>query len=101
MKSEKRVAIYVRVSTKDQSVDMQLNDLQRYTKERGVKVFKVYKDNGVSGTKESRPALSELMNDAKKRKFDIVLVWRFDRFARSTKHLVNALYDFRRNFFTF
>ncbi len=95
MKTDKRVALYVRVSTKDQSVDMQLNDLDRYSKERGVKVFKVYKDNGVSGTKESRPALSELMNDAKKRKFDIVLVWRFDRFARSTKHLVNALYEFR------
>ena len=61
------------VSTKDQSVDMQLNDLERYTRERGFKVFKVYKDNGVSGTKETRPALSELMNDAKKRKFDIVL----------------------------
>ncbi len=95
MKPERKVAIYVRVSTRDQSVDMQLNDLKRYSKERGFKAFKVYKDNGVSGTKELRPALSSLMNDAKKRKFDIVLVWRFDRFARSTKHLINALYEFR------
>jgi DNA invertase Pin-like site-specific DNA recombinase len=95
MKPDKRVAVYVRVSTKDQSVDMQLNDLDRYSKERGFKIFKTYKDNGFSGSQESRPALSELMNDAKKRKFDIVLVWRFDRFARSTKHLVNALYEFR------
>ncbi len=95
MKQDKRVAIYVRVSTKDQSVDMQLNDLERYSQERGLSVFKVYKDNDVSGTKETRPALDELMNDAKKRKFDVVLVWRFDRFARSTKHLVNALYEFR------
>ncbi len=95
MKPDKRVALYVRVSTKDQSVDMQLNDLDRYSKERGFKIFKTYKDNGFSGSQESRPALSELMNDAKKRKFDIVLVWRFDRFARSTKHLVNALYEFR------
>ncbi len=95
MKTDKRVALYVRVSTKDQSVDKQLNDRDRYSKERGVKVFKVYKDNGVSGTKESRPALSELMNDAKKRKFDIVLVWRFDRFARSTKHLITSLHEFR------
>ncbi len=92
---DKRVAVYVRVSTKDQSVDMQLNDLERYTIERGFEVFKIYKDNGVSGTKETRPALNELMNDAKKRKFDTVLVWRFDRFARSTKHLVTALYEFR------
>ncbi len=91
----KRVAVYVRVSTKDQSVDMQLNDLERYSKERGLRVFKIYKDNGVSGTKETRPALNDLMNDSGKRKFDIVLVWRFDRFARSTKHLVDALYTFR------
>jgi DNA invertase Pin-like site-specific DNA recombinase len=95
MKADKSVAIYARVSTKDQSVDMQLNDLERYSKERGLNVFKVYEDSGVSGTKETRPALNELMNDAKKRKFDIVLVWRFDRFARSTKHLVTALYEFR------
>ncbi len=95
MKKEKSVAIYVRVSTKDQSVDMQLNDLERYSRERGVKAFKVYKDNGVSGTKDKRAGLNQLMNDAKKRKLDVVLVWRFDRFARSTKHLVNALYEFR------
>ena len=92
---EKRVAIYVRVSTKDQSVDMQLNDLERYSRERGLNIFNIYKDSGVSGTKETRPALGELMNDAKKRKFDMVLVWRFDRFARSTKHLVTALHEFR------
>jgi DNA invertase Pin-like site-specific DNA recombinase len=92
---EKRVAIYVRVSTKDQSVGMQLNDLERYSKERGLNIFKVYEDNGVSGTKETRPALGQLMDDARKRKFNDVLVWRFDRFARSTKHLVNALYEFR------
>ena len=92
---EKRVAIYVRVSTKDQSVGMQLNDLERYSKERGLNIFKVYEDNGVSGTKETRPALGQLMDDARKRKFNVVLVWRFDRFARSTKHLVNALYEFR------
>ena len=92
---EKRVAIYVRVSTKDQSVDMQLNDLERYSRERGLNDFKIYEDSGVSGTKETRPALNELMNGAKKRKFDVVLVWRFDRFARSTKHLVTALYEFR------
>ncbi len=95
MKKDKKVGLYMRVSTKDQSCEMQLSDLERYSKKRGFSIFKVYKDNGVSGTKESRPALSELMNDAKKRKFDIVLVWRFDRFARSTKHLISALYEFR------
>ncbi len=48
MKADKKVAIYVRVSTKEQSVDMQLNDLERYSKERGLNVFKVYQDNGVT-----------------------------------------------------
>jgi DNA invertase Pin-like site-specific DNA recombinase len=74
---------------------MQLSDLERYSKERGFKIFKVYKDNGVSGTKDTRPGLNQLMDDARKRRFDIVLVWRFDRFARSTKHLINSLYEFR------
>ncbi len=90
-----RIAIYARVSTTDQSTESQLLDLRRYTRERGWTIFKEYCDNGVSGTKDSRPALNELMNDAKKRRFDVVLVWRFDRFARSTKHLILALEEFK------
>ncbi len=91
----KRIAIYARVSTTDQSTDSQLLDLRRYVSERGWDRFKEYCDNGISGTKDSRPALNELMNDAKKRRFDVVLVWRFDRFARSTRHLINALEEFK------
>ena len=90
-----RVAIYARVSTSDQSTESQLLDLRRYVRERGWTLFKEYTDNGVSGTKDSRPALNELMDAAKKRRFDTVLVWRFDRFARSTKHLILALEEFR------
>jgi len=90
-----RVALYARVSTCEQSTDSQLLDLKRYTRERGWHIFKEFVDNGISGTKDSRPALNELMNDAKKRRFDTVLVWRFDRFARSTKHLILALEEFR------
>ncbi len=90
-----RVAIYARVSTTDQSTDSQLLDLRRYVAERGWHLYREYTDNGVSGTKDSRPALNELMNDAKKRRFDVVLVWRFDRFARSTKHLILALEEFK------
>jgi len=90
-----RVAIYCRVSTLDQSTDSQLLDLRRYTRERNWHVFREYCDNGISGTKDNRPALNQLMDDAKKRKFDVVLVWRFDRFARSTKHLILALEEFR------
>ena len=90
-----RVAIYARVSTLDQSTDSQLLDLRRYVSERGWTSFKEYVDEGISGTKDSRPALNELMDDARKRKFDMVLVWRFDRFARSTRHLINALEEFK------
>ena len=89
------VALYARVSTNEQSVDMQLSDLRRYSKQRGFDVYKGYSDEGISGTKDRRPALDELMEDARKRKFDAVLCWRFDRFARSTKHLITALEEFR------
>ena len=95
MKAGKRTAIYERVSTIDQNVGMQDADLKRYCEQRGLEVFKVYCDEGISGTKDRRPALDQLMNDARKRKFDVVLVWRFDRFARSSKHLITALEEFR------
>ncbi len=90
-----RVAIYCRVSTLDQSTDSQILDLRRYVSERQWHIFKEFCDNGISGTKNSRPALDELMDAARKRRFDMVLVWRFDRFARSTRHLINALDEFR------
>jgi DNA invertase Pin-like site-specific DNA recombinase len=90
-----KVAIYTRVSTNDQSVDMQISDLRRYCRERGFVVYKEYCDYRISGAKDQRPGLNELMANARKRKFDVVLVWRFDRFARSTKHLINALEEFR------
>ena len=87
----KKVAIYGRVSTKEQDPESQLLDLRKYVKLRNWAIYQEYVDWGVSGAKESRPALDKLMKDARKRKFDILLVWKFDRFARSTKHLVTAL----------
>ena len=90
-----RVAIYARVSTKDQSCDMQLRDLRAYCAARQLTIAREYVDAGVSGTKDSRPQLNELMGDARKRKLDAVLCWRFDRFARSTRHLLAALEEFR------
>ncbi len=60
-----------------------------------MEIFKEYCDNGVSGRKDSRPALDRLISDARKRRFDAVLCWRFDRFARSTKHLITALEEFK------
>src|ERR1700752_3429092 len=90
-----RIAIYARVSTKDQSCDLQLRDLKTYCTARKLTIFHEYVDSGESGAKDSRPKLNELMADARKRKFDAILVWRFDRFARSTKPLLLALEEFR------
>jgi DNA invertase Pin-like site-specific DNA recombinase len=90
-----RIAIYARVSTKDQSCELQLRDLRAYCAARGFSVQREYVDVGESGAKDSRPQLNELMSAARKRLFDAVVVWRFDRFARSTKHLLLALEEFR------
>jgi len=96
-----RAAIYARVSTNEQSPELQLRDLRQYAAARGLDAAArgldaaEYVDTGFSGAKQSRPALDRLMNDARKRRFDCVLVWRFDRFARSTKHLLLALEEFR------
>jgi DNA invertase Pin-like site-specific DNA recombinase len=90
-----RIGIYARVSTKDQSCELQLRDLRAYCAARGFTIFREYVDQGVSGTKNSRPELDKLMADARKRKIDGVICWRFDRFARSCKHLLLALEEFR------
>ena len=92
---KKRVAIYCRVSTSDQSPENQLLDLRRFVESRGFEIYKEYIDRGVSGSKANRPALNELMKDAKKRRFDSVAVWKFDRFGRSVKHLIESLELFR------
>jgi DNA invertase Pin-like site-specific DNA recombinase len=90
-----RIGIYARVSTKDQSCELQVRDLRAYCTARGFDLVREYVDVGQSGAKDSRPALDELMDDAHKRQFDAVVCWRFDRFARSTKHLLSALEEFR------
>ncbi len=91
-----RVALYARVSTKNngQDPETQLMALRDYAQARKLEVFSEYVDIGISGAKDSRPALNRLMADARKRRFDTVLVARFDRFARSTRHLVLALEEF-------
>lgn len=94
---ELRAALYCRVSTHDQaaSIKNQLEELQRYAANRKWIVFNAYVDEGVSGAKDRRPALDKLMADARRRRFDIVAVWKFDRFARSAQHLLNALAEFK------
>jgi DNA invertase Pin-like site-specific DNA recombinase len=90
-----RIGIYARVSTRDQSCELQVRDLRAYCVARGFDLVREYIDVGQSGAKDSRPELNKLMDDARKRLFDIIVVWRFDRFARSTKHLLSALEEFR------
>ena len=91
---KKTAAIYARVSTLDQSCELQLGDLRRYASQRFGRCYE-FVDEGVSGTQRRRPQLDALMNSAHKRLFDAVLVWKFDRFARSVKHLVDSLAEFR------
>lgn len=89
----KRVALYVRVSTGEQNADLQVNELTEYAAFRKWERVESYADK-MSGAKDRRPALDRLMADAKRGKFDVVAVWRFDRFARSTSHLLRALDEF-------
>ena len=89
------IAIYVRDSGgPNQDVSMQLNDLRRYAKARNLTIKRIYRDDHVSSGKKIRPQLNELMSDVRKCKFDGVLIWRFDRFARNTVELLSALEEF-------
>ena len=87
-----RCAIYARVSTSEQTCDNQLIELRRYVEARGWTGTE-FVDSGVSGTKDRRPALDALMKDAKRRRFDVLVVWRLDRLGRNLKHLVTLLED--------
>jgi DNA invertase Pin-like site-specific DNA recombinase len=89
-----RVALYARVSTLNgQHPEMQLSELREYGAHRGWQIISEYVDEGVSGARERRPQLDRLMSDAHRRKFDLIAVWKIDRFGRSLRHLVNALAD--------
>jgi DNA invertase Pin-like site-specific DNA recombinase len=87
----KRAAIYARVSTSDQHIDTQLFDLRTFAEQRGYSVVAEYTDVGVSGSKARRPGLDSMLNDARRRKFNIVLVAAFDRIARSTRHFLQVV----------
>lgn len=93
----KKTVIYARVSTSNHGQDagMQIRELEQFALARGWELVDTYVDTGISGAKDSRPELNRLMVDAGRRRFDAVLVYRYDRFARSLRHLVNALEEFR------
>jgi DNA invertase Pin-like site-specific DNA recombinase len=86
----KRVALYMRVSSLDQKPESQLYDLQQLASQRSYGVVKEYTDK-ISGAKARRPALDKLLYDARRRRFDVVMVWAFDRMARSVRHLLSVL----------
>jgi DNA invertase Pin-like site-specific DNA recombinase len=92
-----KAALYCRVSTSNghQSPEMQIRELREYCERRGWEVSGEYVDDGVSGAKDSRPELNRLLADAHRRRFDAVVVWKFDRFARSVSHLLRALETFQ------
>jgi DNA invertase Pin-like site-specific DNA recombinase len=87
----KRAALYLRVSTVDQNPETQALDLRQFAVQRGLEIVETYTDHGVSGTKGRRPALDKMMEDARRHKFDVAVVWSCDRLARSTKHLLQVL----------
>ncbi len=87
----KRVALYCRVSTIDQKPESQLRELREYVQHREMSITQEYVDHGVSGTKQRRPALDRMLEDAKRRRFDVLLVWSCDRLARSTRHFLQCL----------
>jgi DNA invertase Pin-like site-specific DNA recombinase len=92
----KRVALYARVSTNNgQDPEVQLRELREYCQRRGFEITEEFVDKGISGSRERRPALDKLMVCCRKRLVDAVVVYRYDRFARSLRQLVNALEEFR------
>src|SRR5580698_5347775 len=92
-----RASIYARVSTSNNGQDstMQTREMEEFCDRRGWELADSYIDNGISGAKESRPELDRLMADAHRRRFDTIIVWKFDRFARSVSHLLRALETFK------
>ena len=89
-----KTAAYLRVSTSDQSISLQRRGIERFAEQAGLDVVQWHADEGVSGRTEKRPALDELMDAARRREVQCVVVWKFDRFARSVSHLVRALDEF-------
>jgi DNA invertase Pin-like site-specific DNA recombinase len=87
----KRAALYVRVSSLDQHPETQLHDLRQFAAQRGFQIVQEYVDHGFCGTRARRPELDQMMEDARRHKFDVLMVWACDRLARSTKHLLQTL----------
>jgi DNA invertase Pin-like site-specific DNA recombinase len=90
-----KVAIYLRVSTADQTTLNQELELKEYCDRNSYEIYKIYKDEGVSGAKTSRPQLDLMLQDMRNKLFDAIIVWKFDRLGRSTQHLLQVLEELR------
>lgn len=88
-------AIYCRVSTREQSTLNQEMALTEYCKRNNINIYNLYKDEGVSGSKTSRPELNDMLQDMRQRHFDTIIVWKLDRLGRSTQHLLQILEELR------
>jgi len=93
----KKVALYFRVSTNLQTIENQRLELEKYCERQGWSIVKTYNDTGISGSKSDRPALNEMLQDAAKNKFQVLVVWKIDRLARSTMDLLNILMTLKTN----
>jgi DNA invertase Pin-like site-specific DNA recombinase len=90
-----KAGLYLRVSTADQTTLNQELELKKYCELNQIEVYHIYKDEGISGSKTSRPQLDLMLQDMREQKFDIVLVWKFDRLGRSTSHLLQVLEEMK------
>jgi DNA invertase Pin-like site-specific DNA recombinase len=96
MNTKRRVAAYLRCSTNDQNPENQLHSIKKYCECQGWELKHIYTDEGISGAKANRPQLDQLKADIIKGKYDSVVVFKFDRLARSTSHLLECLQLFQR-----
>lgn len=90
-----KVGLYLRVSTDEQTTFNQELELKKYCEREGYEIYRIYRDEGISGVKTSRPALDEMLKDMRNKMFDAVIVWKFDRLGRSTAHLLQILEELR------
>ena len=94
-----KTAIYCRVSKRDQTNLNQELELKNYCQKEGFEIYEIYKEDGISGTKTSRPQLDKMLNDMREKKFDCIMVWKYDRLGRSTIHLLQILEEMKNNGF--
>ena len=90
-----KAALYLRVSTADQTTLNQEIELKKYCEREGFEIFSIYKDEGISGSKTSRPELDRMLQDMRSKCFDVIIVWKFDRLGRSTAHLLQVLEELK------